>query len=103
MLLIFSGLPASGKTTISKRVAHELGSAYIRVDTIVQTLREVGLNRVHGEGYELAYSVVADNLSLELSVVADSVNPVEITRSAWRAIGVRAKVPVLEIEIVCSD
>jgi len=103
MLLIFGGLPASGKSTISKRVAHELSAAYIRVDTIEQTLKDVGFNNVHSEGYELAYKIAADNLSLGLSVVADSVNSIEITRGTWRTIGEMAKVPVLEIEIVCSD
>lgn len=103
MLLVFGGLPASGKSTISKRVAHELGAAYVRVDTIEQTLRDAGFNKVHSEGYELAYEIAADNLSLGLTVVADSVNCIEITRNAWRTVGEMAKVPVLEIEVVCSD
>jgi len=103
MLLIFGGLPASGKSTISKRVAHELNATYVRVDTIEQTLMEIGHTTVCGEGYELAYRVAAENLSLGLTVVADSVNSIEITRSAWRKVGEQAKVPVLEIEIVCSD
>lgn len=103
MLLICGGLPASGKSTISKRVARELSAAYIRVDSIEQTLKDVGFNKVHSEGYELAYRIAADNLSLGLPVVADSVNPIEITRKAWRTIGEAAGVPVLEIEIVCSD
>ncbi len=103
MLLIFGGLPASGKSTISKCVARKLNAAYIRVDTIEQTLKDAGYNKIHSEGYELAYKVAADNLSLGLPVVADAVNPIEMTRSAWRRIGETASVPVLEIEIVCSD
>lgn len=103
MLLIFGGLPASGKSTISKRVACELHAAYVRVDTIEQTLTDLGFNRVHSEGYELAYKIASENLSLGMAVVADSVNSIEITRNAWRTIGEMAKVPVLEIEIVCSD
>ena len=103
MLLIFGGLPASGKTSISKCIASELNASYIRVDTIEQTLVDVGLNKIHSEGYELAYRIAAENLSLGLTVVADSVNPIENTRKAWRTIGEKAKVTVLEIEIVCSD
>jgi len=103
MLLIFGGLPASGKSTISKRVARELSAAYIRVDTIEQTLRDSGFDKVYSEGYELAYKIAAENLSLGLTVVADSVNPISITRDAWRSIGEKAMVPALEIEIVCSD
>ena len=103
MLLIFGGLPASGKSTISKRVAHELKAAYVRVDTIEQTLRDSGLENLYSEGYEVAYKIAAENLSLGVTVVADSVNSISITREAWRSIGETANVPILEIEIVCSN
>ena len=103
MLLIFGGLPASGKSTISKRVAQELSGVYIRVDTIEQTLRDSGLGNIYSEGYEIAYKIAAENLSLGMPVVADSVNSVGITRDAWRLIAETANVPFLEIEIICSD
>ena len=103
MLLIFGGLPASGKSTISKRVAQELSAVYLRVDTTEQTLKDSGFGKVYSEGYDLAYRIAAENLSLGLTVVADSVNSVGITRNAWRTIGETAKVSVVEIEIVCSD
>ena len=38
-----------------------------------------------------------------MRVVADSVNPVQITRAAWRNVATRANVPFVEIEVVCSD
>lgn len=103
MLLIFGGLPGSGKSTISKRVASTLGAVYIRVDTIEDTLREAGFTEVHSEGYELAYKIAADNLALGLTVIADSVNSISITRDAWRTVGDAAEVPVLELEIICSN
>lgn len=103
MLFIFGGLPASGKSTISQRLTRDLAATYIRVDTIEDTLRDGGLTQIHGEGYDVAYALAADNLALGLTVVADSVNCIEITRSAWRAVGQTADVAVMEIEIVCSD
>ena len=36
-------------------------------------------------------------------VVADSVNPLPITRDAWRAVAERAGVGAIEVEVVCSD
>jgi len=95
MLLIFGGLPASGKSTISKCIARELSAVHIRVDIIEQTVRDVGFTEVHGEGFELAYKLAADNLALGLTVVADSVNPIGITRDAWRIVGETVGVPVL--------
>ncbi len=36
-------------------------------------------------------------------MVADTVNPLPITRAAWRAVAAGAQVPWVEIEVVCSD
>jgi broad-specificity NMP kinase len=41
MLIIFGGLPGTGKTTISKEVAKRLKAVYLRVDTIEQTLKNL--------------------------------------------------------------
>ena len=38
MLLIFGGLPASGKSTISQCIAREFQAVYVRVDSIEQAL-----------------------------------------------------------------
>ena len=54
-LYIFSGLPGSGKTTLSRLLARQVGAAYIRIDTIEQALRELCSVKVQGEGYRLAY------------------------------------------------
>lgn len=39
MLIIFSGLPGSGKSTIAQKLSQEMKAVYLRVDTIEQTLR----------------------------------------------------------------
>lgn len=49
------------------------------------------------------YAMAADNLRLGLLVVADSVNPLQITRNAWRDIAVQEGIAYLEIETICSD
>ena len=103
MLLIFGGLPASGKSTISKSVAERLNATYLRIDTIEQTLRDVGIEEVQGEGYAIAYRIAADNLERGATVVADSVNPIELTRQAWRSVGESAGVRSVEIEVTCSS
>ena len=36
-------------------------------------------------------------------MIADSVNPIEVTRAAWRDVAQRAGTRHVEIEIVCSD
>ena len=41
MLIIFGGLPGTGKTTLSKEIAKHFKAAYLRVDTIEQTLKNM--------------------------------------------------------------
>ncbi|GAA1364107.1 AAA family ATPase [Streptomyces beijiangensis] len=36
-------------------------------------------------------------------MIAESVNPVAITRNAWRDVGAKAGVPAIEVEVICSD
>ena len=39
-LIIFSGLPAAGKTTLARILATQLDALYLRIDTIEQSLRD---------------------------------------------------------------
>jgi predicted kinase len=105
MLIVFGGLPGSGKSTIARALAARLGAVHVRVDTIEQALRksDVLKGEVGPAGYEIAYSVAGDNLRVGRIVIADSVNPLKITRDAWRAVGEGVAVKVTEIEVVCSD
>ena len=105
VLIAFAGLPGAGKSTIARAVARHLGAAYLRIDTVEQALRAGGTlpAGVVAEGYAVAYAVAADQLALGLSVVADAVNPLRLTRDAWRAVADRAGVPLVDVEVVCSD
>jgi predicted kinase len=107
MLIVFGGLPGVGKSSVAALVAARLGAAYLRIDVI-----EVALTRgldlpveddIGPAGYVVAYELARSNLTLGLSVVADSVNPIAETRAAWREVAVSVGAPCLEVEIVCSD
>jgi predicted kinase len=103
MIYIFGGLPGTGKSTLSQSLARDRQCAHLRVDTIEQALRQTGSLMTGTEGYTVAYRLAEDNLRLGLSVVADSVNPLQITRTAWREVALRVGVPFVEIEVICSD
>lgn len=102
-LFIFAGLPGTGKTTLARRIAHALPATYVRIDTLEQGLRDLCRISVHGEGYGLAYRIAQDNLALGQSVVADSCNPIGITRDEWENVARRSKCEFLHIEVICSD
>lgn len=103
ILYIFSGLPGSGKSTLSQLVARHLNAFYLRIDTLEQALRDLCAFDVQSEGYRLAYRIASDNLRLGLSVVADSCNPIELTRREWQQVAREAQADYRNIEVICSD
>lgn len=103
ILFILSGLPGSGKSTISQFLAKRYDALYLRIDTIEQGLRDFCNYDVEGEGYELAYKIANDNLKLGLNVVADSCNPILLTREQWEIVAISNNSIFINIEVICSD
>jgi predicted kinase len=105
MLIIFGGLPGSGKTTIARALAARLGAAHLRIDSIEQALLRSGElpNPPMIAGYTVAYAVAEDCLRARTIVIADSVNPIAATRNAWLDVAARTDRPVLQVGIECSD
>jgi predicted kinase len=103
IIFIFSGLPASGKSTLSQFVAKEHKATYLRIDTIEQGFRDLCNVNVEGEGYSLAYRVATDNLKIGLNVVADSCNPINLTRKEWEQVAKSNNCYFINIEIICSN
>jgi predicted kinase len=105
ILISFSGLPGVGKTTIARGLAREIGAVYIRVDSIETALKNslLRIDPVEDAGYLAAVAVTKDNLALGLDVVADTVNPIELTRRLWSDAADACGARLLNVEIVSSD
>ena len=104
-LIVFAGLPGSGKTTLARKLAKALPAFLIRIDTIEQALISNGdpKTKIGPMGYVIAYRLASENLRLGASVVADCVNPVHATREAWREVAKSESAPIFEIEVICSN
>lgn len=110
VLVALTGLPGSGKTTVARELAARLGAVHVRVDVIETALETSGVIDAAGgweafpaAGYAVAYALAADHLRAGTSVVADTVNPISITREAWRGVAHDTGTRILEVEVVCSD
>ncbi len=105
MLIVFGGLPGTGKTTIARRIAAHGAATYLRIDAIEQPMRDAGVpaDGIGEAGYAVANAIAEANLLDGRTVVADCVNPVPERREAWRVVASEARVPLVEVEVICTD
>jgi predicted kinase len=104
LLVVFAGLPGSGKSVLARGVADAIAATYLRIDTIesaiVSTLMPYRDNPV---GYVVAERVAADQLVAGRDVVADAVNGVAAARAGWVALAGRTGAALRFVEVRCSD
>ncbi|MFA7260479.1 MAG: AAA family ATPase [Aeromonas bestiarum] len=105
MLIIFGGLPGSGKSTIARALAQQLGAVYLRIDTIEQAIRDAERTgeEMGPAGYFVAYELARENLKIGSIVITDSVNPIQLTRDAYHDVALSVGVPCLDVEVICSN
>jgi predicted kinase len=105
MLIVFGGLPGTGKTTISRAIATRHSATYLRIDAIEQAIRDAAVlaGGIGSAGYVVANVLAESNLMGGQTVVGDCVNPVAESRKAWKAIASRTKARLVEVEVICSD
>jgi len=106
MLVVMSGLPGSGKSTIADALGHELGAPVLSVDPIEAAIWRCGIAPSFETGvaaYEVAAVLAEHQLSLGLTAIVDSVSSAEVARDMWRRTARRAGAELRVIEVVCSD
>ena len=104
MLILFGGLPGTGKSTRARQLAEKLGAVYLRIDTIERAVADGDeAGSIDDKGHRVVYALAEDNLRLGRTVIGDPVNPLQITREARRGVAERAAERAVETEVICSD
>lgn len=93
MLILISGLPATGKTTLAAALARRVEAVHLSVDGIEDALLRSGLEPGWATGvaaYQAVGAAAQQNLPLGHTVVVDAVNDSEAARQVWRDAAARA-------------
>jgi predicted kinase len=108
-LIVFSGLPGTGKSTLAEALGKELIIPVFARDWLEATLLRSGLKQsVEGKspgfaGYELLTTLAERQLMLRQSVILDSVAASQTIRGTWHQIAERYGAVWRVIECICPD
>ena len=103
MLVLMTGLPGTGKSTVAAAVARALPAALLSADPIERALIQSGIEVDDGKAaYEVMKGLARQHLATGLSVVIDGVNPFEWLRREYIAIAEEHHELGLVIHTVCA-
>jgi predicted kinase len=108
-LIVFAGLPGTGKSSIAEAVARELSIPIFAKDWLEATLIRCELKPADSgqglgsAGYQLLTTLAERQLHLGQSVILDSVASTLSIRAEWRRLAQTYRAAWHVIECVCSD
>ena len=108
-LIIFSGLPGTGKSMLAEAMGKVTGIPVFAKDWLEATLIRSELiasnpNKPLGSaGYQLLTMLAERQLMMGQSVILDSVASTQSIRNAWRELAEQYQAEYRVIECICSD
>ncbi len=111
LLIVFVGLPGTGKSSLARAVAREFRAIYLDKDTIKDSVMALATQMKLEQGYQLAgplsyellVDVARDNLTVGLSVVLDSPAAYQVFRDKVKQLARALKANLRLIECICTD
>ena len=110
-LIVFAGLPGTGKSSLARGVARQLPAFYLDKDTVKdcvmrlseQMALDQGVRLAGALSYDLLIDLARDNLAIGQSVVLDSPAAYQLFREKVKHLARAYKVPLRLIECICTD
>lgn len=108
-MILFSGLPGTGKSTLAEMIGRQLGIPVFAKDWLEASLILSGLGskddlkRLGFAGYELLTVLAERQFILNQSVILDSVASTQSIRTKWYQLAKQYGAERRIIECICSD
>src|SRR6266550_1547389 len=107
-LVVFSGLPGTGKSTLAEAAGRTLGWPVFAKDRLEAALWRSGIARDAGHGsgwagYELLTTLAEQQLRLGQAAILDCVAGRDAIRRQWRELAARSGAKFRVVECISSD
>lgn len=116
-LIVITGRPGTGKTTLAKALVSRLAVGYLRIDAIETALQSTmhaasdsgspggadDHRTIGPEGYVVAHYLARSNLELGRDVIIDAVCPVAESRTGWADTAAASGARLIMIETALGD
>ena len=105
-LIVMSGLPGSGKSILSERIAKHLKIPIFSVDPIESSVIKAGIAKSFETGYAaylVAETLTAEQVKLGNAVIIDAVNAEDGAKQVWIDCARRLDIPLVIIECILKD
>ncbi|HVM13245.1 MAG TPA: AAA family ATPase [Egibacteraceae bacterium] len=106
MLVVVTGVPGVGKSTVAAALTRRLRGCLLAVDVIENAMLGAGVPRGWESGvaaYEVAGALAVQNLNAGLPTIIDAVSDSQASRDTWRRAAASARASMSVVEVRLAD
>jgi len=106
LLVVFSGVPGTGKSRLAEHAARRLDAVLLSKDIVEAALWRARIGAEQHSGwaaYEVMTALAEHTLGMGHAVVLDSVAKTESIRNTWRELALRVQAKMVIVECVLTD